>query len=134
MIKRADAKCIGSFLCVVFYLTVVKSVLFRLISYIVEDVLLGYAGVGAEGGVIEIAAEVGVDSSLHPHVDGECFKVGESEQGGAGGYLIADTLDVFQSFEGVLIARFRFDICNIYLSCSHFFSRVKYVSVAETRL
>ena len=74
-----------------------------------EDILLGNACVGAEGGVVELTVKVGVDSSLHPYVDRECLEVSEAEQGGAGGYLIAYALDVFERFEGVFIAVFHLD-------------------------
>ena len=45
-----------------------------------EDVLLGDAGVGAEGGVVEVTVKVGVDGALHPYVDGEGLEISEAEK------------------------------------------------------
>lgn len=110
------------------------SVPILLIPYVMKYILLSYAGVGAEGGRVKFAVEIGVDSSLHPYVDRECFEITEAEEGAAGGYFIAYAFDVFESFEGVFIAGFRFDILDIYASRRHFFGCVEYVTVAKTGL
>ena len=84
--------------------------------------------------MVEVAVEVGVDGALHPYVDGECLKIGEAEEGDAGGDFVADTLDGLERFEGVGIAGVRFYIAKVDLVCGYFFCRVEYVSVAETGL
>ena len=71
-----------------------------------EDVLLGDSGVGAEGGVVEVTVEIGVDGALHPYVDREGLEVREAEKGGAGGDLVSYTLDGFELLECVGVAVF----------------------------
>lgn len=57
-----------------------KKLVFIFVSYVMEDILLRDAGVGAEGSVVEVTVKVGVNGALHPYVDRECLKVCKAEK------------------------------------------------------
>ena len=107
---------------------------FAFVSDIVEYVLLGDSGIGAECSVVEVTVEIGVDGALHPYVDGEGLEVSKAEKGGAGCHLVADTLDRFEAFESVFVAGFFCDFLKRNLARYHLFCRIEYVRVAETGL
>ena len=73
------------------------------ISNIMEDILLGDAGIGAERGRIKVSSKVGVYRSLHPNVDRKCFKISKSKEGTAGGNLVANALYLFKLRNGKFV-------------------------------
>ena len=95
---------------------------------------MGDTCVWAECGGVELAAKVGVDGSLHPHVDGEGFEVSEAEKGSARGNFIAYSFDCFECFKGLFVSVFALDFYYVNFTVCNFFGGVKYVSVAESRL
>ena len=69
-----------------------------------EYVLLGNACVSSQGRRVKLTAEIFVDCPLHPYVYGECFKISEAEEGGAGCHLIAHALYALSALNRVGIA------------------------------
>ena len=59
-----------------------------------EYVLLCDSCIRTEGGNVERAVKIGVDSSFHPYVDRECFEISKAEKCRAGGDLVTDALDL----------------------------------------
>ena len=96
-----------------------------------EYVLLGDARVSAEGGVVELSAEVFIYRALHPDVDGKRLKVTEAEECCAGGDLIADTADFLKLGYGVVVACGGFNSVKIDLARRDRLCRRKKIAVAK---
>ena len=70
------------------------------ISYIMEYVLLGNAGIRAERLGVKLSVKVVVYRALHPYVNRECLKVCKAEKGTAGGNLLANAHDLRKLSDG----------------------------------
>ena len=73
------------------------------ISYIMEYVLLGNAGIRAERLGVKLAVKVVVYRALHPHVDRECLEISKAEKGTAGGNLLANAHDLRKLRDGDVV-------------------------------
>ena len=111
-----------------------KSAIFAEISDIVEDVLLCNSGIGAEGFWVKFTVKILVDGALHPHVNGECLKVCEAEEGGAGCHLVTNTENLLQLGHGYLIACRFFNLGQVNFSAANTLCRIKQVFIPESRM